>query len=595
MVALFDSTITFHAQYQQRHDIPALLDLLVLDRDNPRSLGWVAQTLRGRLAKLAGSAPGEVPDIALTVPDPEHWSLEAMCERDADGRYTALLDLLQQCTDAAYKLSDDLGARYFTHSGDAPLQRRAPDHAAARPPRNPLRLFAGGEDGAAHGAPEARPQRAAAAAEPPADDQPRRPRSRARRSTSTATPARSSACEAMHEKLQGDGRKPGVHVGAAPCRKASMPWEEVRERMRYHRGAAYDPAAEFVFASPYVPRHEDFAGLCAAQLHARPAACWQPRSELMQRIYADFEYESEATDVSTPALEALADAQGRVPGLRPHHAGLPAQPGPAGTLRQRLPAHRAAAGQSRGWSAAMRRTPGCRCTCPATDAAAGSWADLDPTNNRAPGEDYVTLATGRDYSDVSPMRGVLHGGANHKLHVAVTVTPGRCGDAKSRRSYNRLIPRRLHERLRQAERTGHHSAAGGDARRRLRAVRADRQPGVPLGPHRQEGRQVLGRPARQEHDDRRRQAGRARRRHRPDGHAACGRGRPQQGQAHRQADEPGQLHRRVHRAAPGHQRRQRIARRRCSARRASMRAAAFGVAQIPTGACVEIEMVAEIG
>src|SRR4030095_14827613 len=119
VVALFHSTITFPAHYTQRHDLPALLDLLVLDRDNPRSLGWVAQTLRGRMTKLAGSATGEVPDIALTVPDPELWSLEAMCERDADGRYTTLLDLLNKCTDAAYKLSDDLGARYFTHSGDA--------------------------------------------------------------------------------------------------------------------------------------------------------------------------------------------------------------------------------------------------------------------------------------------------------------------------------------------------------------------------------------------------------------------------------------------------------------------------------------------
>jgi transglutaminase-like putative cysteine protease len=51
------------------------------------------------------------------------------------------------------------------------------------------------------------------------------------------------------------------------------------------------------------------------------------------------------------------------------------------------------------------------------------WADLDPTNNRAPGEDYVTLAVGRDYSDVSPVRGVIHGGANHQLDVGVTVTP----------------------------------------------------------------------------------------------------------------------------------------------------------------------------
>jgi len=116
VVALFDSTITFHAQYQQRHDLAALLDLLVLDRDNPRSLGWVAQTLRGRLAKLAGSAPGELPQIALTVPDPQQWSLEAMCERDAGGRYAVLQDLLQFCADAAYQLSDALGARYFTHS-----------------------------------------------------------------------------------------------------------------------------------------------------------------------------------------------------------------------------------------------------------------------------------------------------------------------------------------------------------------------------------------------------------------------------------------------------------------------------------------------
>ena len=57
------------------------------------------------------------------------------------------------------------------------------------------------------------------------------------------------------------------------------------------------------------------------------------------------------------------------------------------------------------------------------DGARGDWLDLDPTNCRSPGEDYVVLATGRDYSDVSPVRGVIHGGANHTLHVAVTVTP----------------------------------------------------------------------------------------------------------------------------------------------------------------------------
>jgi uncharacterized circularly permuted ATP-grasp superfamily protein/uncharacterized alpha-E superfamily protein len=119
VVALFDSTITFHAQYQQRHDIPALLDLLVLDRDNPRSLGWVAQTLRGRLAKLAGSPAGEMPEMAMCVPDPRHWTLDTLVQRDKEGQHAALLELLQACVDASYRLSDDLTASYFAHSGDS--------------------------------------------------------------------------------------------------------------------------------------------------------------------------------------------------------------------------------------------------------------------------------------------------------------------------------------------------------------------------------------------------------------------------------------------------------------------------------------------
>lgn len=138
MVALFDSTITFHAQYQQRRDIPALLDLLVLDRDNPRSLGWVVQTLRGRLAKLAGSAPGDMPELAMELPDPGSWALADLCagapaanhddgaEREEGGEKDGeeivgcqdarLVDLLQQCCDAALELSDTLSRRYFSHA-----------------------------------------------------------------------------------------------------------------------------------------------------------------------------------------------------------------------------------------------------------------------------------------------------------------------------------------------------------------------------------------------------------------------------------------------------------------------------------------------
>ena len=123
MVALFDSTITFHSQYQQSHDVAPLVDLLVLDRDNPRALAWVAHTLRGRLAKLAGSAPDQLGLLSHSVPDPGQWQLETLCDTRADANaptgYAALGDLLAGCGEAAYLVSEEISATYFTHSGEA--------------------------------------------------------------------------------------------------------------------------------------------------------------------------------------------------------------------------------------------------------------------------------------------------------------------------------------------------------------------------------------------------------------------------------------------------------------------------------------------
>lgn len=123
MIELFDSTITFHAHYQQRRDIPALLDLLVLDRDNPRSLGWVVQTLKGRLAKLAQSTPGsagEVPDLAGHLPEPGNWVLSELVQAPSaqpeTSRYERLIELLDQCNDAAFELSDNISRQYFSHA-----------------------------------------------------------------------------------------------------------------------------------------------------------------------------------------------------------------------------------------------------------------------------------------------------------------------------------------------------------------------------------------------------------------------------------------------------------------------------------------------
>ena len=119
MISLFDSTITFHAQYQQSREVAALLDLLVQDRDNPRSLGWVAHTLRGRLAKLAGSEPNELSELSFKVPDPAVWGLEQLCSVDASGAYSFACQLLRECVDSSFAVSEDIGAIYFTHSDEA--------------------------------------------------------------------------------------------------------------------------------------------------------------------------------------------------------------------------------------------------------------------------------------------------------------------------------------------------------------------------------------------------------------------------------------------------------------------------------------------
>lgn len=123
MVALFDSTITFHAQYQQRRDIPALLDLLVLDKDNPRSLAWVVQTLKGRLAKLAASSPdtlSALPDLAALLPDPASWVLAEVLDKapieNRPASYKALIGQLESWQNSAFGLSDNISRRYFSHA-----------------------------------------------------------------------------------------------------------------------------------------------------------------------------------------------------------------------------------------------------------------------------------------------------------------------------------------------------------------------------------------------------------------------------------------------------------------------------------------------
>lgn len=205
---------------------------------------------------------------------------------------------------------------------------------------------------------------------------------------------------------------------------SDIAWEAVRERFRYQAGAPFDAANEFVFVSPMVPRHAEFAAYARPSFSAG-AGLLAAAIHLMHRMHSDFTYESQSTQVNTPALEALTQRKGvcqdfahiLIACLR--SMGLPARYVSGYLLTEPAPGTVKLKGSdaSHAWASAY-----------VPDLPEGErWVDLDPTNDRAgwpsPGEDYVTLAIGRDFSDVSPIRGVIHGGASHTLQVGVTVEP----------------------------------------------------------------------------------------------------------------------------------------------------------------------------
>lgn len=219
----------------------------------------------------------------------------------------------------------------------------------------------------------------------------------------------------------------GNATTAANC--SALPWEQVRERFRYRAGTAYSQAWEFLFASPYVPRDDAFVQFARPSfVSGRPLA--EAAHDLMGRIHAAMTYESNSTEVNTPALAALYQGKGvcqdfaHVMVACCRAMGLPARYVSGYMLTQPPPGKPRLIGAdaSHAW-ASVYCMPAAGAASADGQTGDGYWLDFDPTNNRPPGEDYVTLATGRDFLDVSPLRGVIRGGSRHILKVAVTVEP----------------------------------------------------------------------------------------------------------------------------------------------------------------------------
>ena len=218
-----------------------------------------------------------------------------------------------------------------------------------------------------------------------------------------------------------------VRVQAAPAldAAASLAWEAVRERLRYVAGAPHEPAAEFAFASPFVP------SLPALREWALPSfGAGTPVAlaaiDLMARIHAAFTYRSASTDVDTPLAEVLRTRQGvcqdfahlmigalRAVGLAARYVSgyLVTSSPDDGAQPGASAAPMLGADASHAWVAVW---------CPMADGSPACWLELDPTNDVLPATAHVRLAVGRDYGDVAPLRGVIRGGGGeHRLVVRV--------------------------------------------------------------------------------------------------------------------------------------------------------------------------------
>lgn len=119
LLHLFDSAITYRAHYQRRLEMVALVDLLVLDAENPRAIACCVQQLRESLARMPGRANDEGnADLVDLLPDPATWSLGALCARTDDGRYPALDALNLSLLETAQRVADEIGLRYFAQTDD---------------------------------------------------------------------------------------------------------------------------------------------------------------------------------------------------------------------------------------------------------------------------------------------------------------------------------------------------------------------------------------------------------------------------------------------------------------------------------------------
>jgi transglutaminase-like putative cysteine protease len=211
-------------------------------------------------------------------------------------------------------------------------------------------------------------------------------------------------------------------IRSFPARETPS-WEQVRDLGRGCQIGAALEASEFLFDSPLVKASDEFADYAKASFkHGCPIL--EAVMHLTKRIHADFEFDQKATTVATPVEEVLQNRRGvcqdfahlQIACLR--SLGLPARyvSGYIETIPPAGGEKLVGSDASHAWVSFYSHAFG--------------WIDVDPTNNLLVSDQHITLGWGRDYSDVSPVRGVILGSGEHSVKVAVDVRPLRPAEPK---------------------------------------------------------------------------------------------------------------------------------------------------------------------
>jgi len=193
-----------------------------------------------------------------------------------------------------------------------------------------------------------------------------------------------------------------------------MSWEAVKATLRNDRSEPTLEARQYTLDSPFIAADADLADYAQASFPPGKTLI-EAIHDLMQRIHRDFTFDPEFTNLATPLATVLQHRRGvcqdfahlaigciRSQGLAARYVSgyIETLPPPG---KKKL----VGADASHAWFSVYLPDLG--------------WMDFDPTNNQLPGDRHIIVAWGRDYSDVTPLKGVIFGGQNHELKVAVEV------------------------------------------------------------------------------------------------------------------------------------------------------------------------------